>query len=78
MKAEFPLIFSALVRTPKIRDAAQELGMSHVTLMRRLDEFEAKMGSKLFVRHNQGLNLTAAGRRLLAVAGDLDNTLDRF
>jgi DNA-binding transcriptional LysR family regulator len=78
MKAEFPVIFSALARTLNFRDAAQELGMNHVTLMRRLDEFEAKTGTKLFVRHNQGLKMTTAGRRLVAVTSDLDKTMDRF
>ncbi len=47
------------------RRAADVLGLTNTTMMRRLDRLEAELGFSLFVRHQSGLQLTDEGRTLL-------------
>ncbi len=43
------------------RRAADVLGLTNTTMMRRLDRLEAELGFSLFVRHQSGLQLTDEG-----------------
>jgi len=46
------------------RRAAEVLGVTNTTLMRRMDRLEAQLCTKLFVRHQTGLLLSDAGRSI--------------
>ena len=48
------------------RRAAQVLGLTNTTLMRRIDRLEHRLGTKLFVRHQSGLLLNEAGKAILS------------
>jgi DNA-binding transcriptional LysR family regulator len=47
------------------RRAAQLLGVTNTTLMRRMDRLELQLCTKLFVRHQAGLLLSEAGKTIL-------------
>jgi DNA-binding transcriptional LysR family regulator len=47
------------------RRAADVLGLTNTTMMRRLDRLEAELGFALFVRHQSGLQLTDEGGTIL-------------
>lgn len=45
--------------------AGQLLGMTHSTVLRRVNQLEAELGQRLFIRHQRGYRLTEAGHLLL-------------
>lgn len=47
------------------RRAAESLGLTNTTLMRRMDRLEHQLGTKLFVRHQSGLLLSETGKNIL-------------
>ena len=55
----------AVARCGTVSGAAQELGVHHATVIRRIDALEARLGARLFQRHPRGYTLTEAGRLLL-------------
>ena len=55
----------AVARAGQLGRAAERLGVSNVTLSRHLAHLHSRVGSALFVRHSQGLNLTDEGHRLM-------------
>lgn len=59
-------IFLALTRAPSLRAAARALGVDQATVGRRLNALEAGLGTKLFLRAQDGYLLTAAGETALA------------
>lgn len=66
-------IFLALVRHGSVRAAAMKLGVSHSTVARRIDAFEAHLGVRLFERHSTGFAITPAGEDVLANAEGVEN-----
>lgn len=58
-------IFLVCVDHRSFRKAAQVLGMTDTTVMRRIDRLEQALGFALFVRHQAGLQLTDEGRTIL-------------
>jgi LysR family glycine cleavage system transcriptional activator len=58
-----------------MRQAAQELGVTHGAVSRQVKQLEEVLGVDLFNRSHNRLNLTAAGRRLMSTVGD---ALDRI
>lgn len=58
--------FLAVAKTGKLGMAAEQLGVDHSTVFRKLNKLEETLGSKLFQRHKQGYQLTIAGRAMLA------------
>jgi DNA-binding transcriptional LysR family regulator len=58
-------VFGAIVRGTSVRTAAQELGIHHSTVARRLEQLEAHLRVNLFTRTPLGLRITDAGRELL-------------
>jgi DNA-binding transcriptional LysR family regulator len=56
--------FNAVVDTGSYLAAARRLGVSHPTVGRDITALESQLGTRLFVRSDQGLGLTAKGRRL--------------
>ncbi|MFK8251837.1 LysR substrate-binding domain-containing protein [Ancylobacter terrae] len=58
------VVFEAAGRLLNFSAAGRHLGVSQAAVSKQIQEFEANLGIKLFVRSNRGLTLTAAGRRL--------------
>jgi DNA-binding transcriptional LysR family regulator len=65
----------AVARTGSFLAAGRELGCATSTLSRRVARLEAAVGAPLFDRHNDGVRPTETGRRLDAVAEDLEMRL---
>jgi DNA-binding transcriptional LysR family regulator len=52
-------------RHQSFRNAAEALGLTGTTLMRKIDRLEEELGFKLFIRDQSGLSLSDEGRALL-------------
>ncbi|MEO0601492.1 MAG: LysR family transcriptional regulator, partial [Myxococcota bacterium] len=63
----------ALTRAPTLAGAAQQLGVTHTTVGRRLRAIEAMLGVSLFDRTPEGLVPTGAGRDLADVAEQVES-----
>jgi DNA-binding transcriptional LysR family regulator len=67
--------FSAIAVAGSVRGAAEALAVNASTVTRRLDQFEARLGVRLFTRTRTGLQITPAGAEVVAdleeVAADL-------
>ena len=57
--------FLACARYKSFRNAAEELGLTSTTLMRRIDRLEDSIGCRLFLRDQSGLTLSAEGAAML-------------
>jgi DNA-binding transcriptional LysR family regulator len=57
--------FLALARAGSARAAGDALGVSHSTVVRRVDALEARFAAKLFDRHREGYTLTDAGHAMV-------------
>lgn len=60
--------FIVLARSGSLSSAARELGVTHVTVARRISRLESQREVKLFNRRQNGYRLTTAGERLLGDA----------
>ena len=61
------------------RKAADAIGLTSTTTMRRIDRLEGRLGFPLFVRHQAGLQLTDEGREILAHVREMErNSFDVF
>ena len=56
----------AVARARSIRRAADELGVAHTTLVRRIEAAEASLGIVAFIRSVQGYALTEAGQAVVS------------
>lgn len=59
----------AIVECGSMVRAAEDLGLNHSTIFRRLNALEKELGVKLFERSRAGYAATAAGREMAALAG---------
>jgi DNA-binding transcriptional LysR family regulator len=57
--------FLACARYKSFRNAAEELGLTSTTLMRRIDRLEDSIGCRLFLRDQSGLTLSAEGAAMI-------------
>ncbi len=57
--------FLLCTRYQSFRNAAEALGLTGTTLMRKIDRLEEELGCKLFLRDQSGLSLSDEGRALL-------------
>lgn len=64
--------FLACARHRSFRHAADLLGVTSTTLMRRIDRLEDMIGCKLFLRDQSGLTLTEEGHSMLADAIEME------
>ncbi len=72
--------FLAIAETGSLTGAAERLAVNHSTVYRRIGQFEADLDVRLFERHADGYQLTAAGEEMRASAKRVDaefNALDR-
>lgn len=68
-------LFLAVADALSFRQAAQTLHLSQPPLSRAVRELEERLGTRLFDRNTQGVNLTDAGRRLLPYARSIARLL---
>lgn len=68
----------ALGRAGTLAGAAEELGVHHSTVFRRLGRIEKRLGVRLFVRYREGFSLTAAGEEVIATADRLGVEVDEL
>ncbi|WP_456687084.1 helix-turn-helix domain-containing protein, partial [Bradyrhizobium sp. P5_C11_2] len=59
-------LFLACAKYKSFRNAAEELGLTSTTLMRRVDRLEESIGCKLFLRDQSGLTLSDEGIAMIA------------
>ncbi|MBX2804261.1 MAG: LysR family transcriptional regulator [Myxococcales bacterium] len=64
--------FLALARTGSVRAAGSALGVSHSTVLRRVEALEEELGTRLFDRSRGGFALTQAGQDMLPGAERVD------
>lgn len=69
--------FLAVARQGTVSGAARELSVSHSTVLRRIEQFEKILGSKLFKKLQRGYELTAAGEKLFADGQPIGKDIDR-
>src|SRR5689334_15935016 len=73
--ADLPVVL-AVARNGTLRAAARALGVSHSTVLRRLDSVEEVLGAKMFERHPTGrYELTAAGQDTFETAQHLEEVV---
>src|SRR6185312_2359107 len=59
-------LFLACAKYKSFRNAAEELGLTSTTLMRRIDRLEESIDCKLFLRDQSGLTLSDEGAAMIA------------
>lgn len=62
--------FEATGRHCHMRQAAEELGVTHAAISRQIRLLEESLGTRLFDRAHNRLSLTSAGQRLLTAVSD--------
>jgi DNA-binding transcriptional LysR family regulator len=66
----------AVAQSKSIRKAAQNLGVAHTTLARRIEMAELRLGVVAFVRSSNGFVLTEAGQNIVAHAARMAEAAD--
>ncbi|MEJ8567656.1 LysR family transcriptional regulator [Elongatibacter sediminis] len=69
-------VFNAIVGAGSLSGAAEQLGVNHSTVFRRLRRLEQSMGARLFDRLPQGYVLTTAGHTLAEHSGRIGEEID--
>lgn len=64
--------FLAAARGGSVRAAAMRLGVNHSTVLRRIAQFEERLGTQLFERLPSGYRITAAGEEVLEAAEHME------
>lgn len=67
--------FLMVTRAPSIRGAASTLGVSHSTVLRRVDRLEDTLGARLFERVTGGFSLTPAGEDVLRSVKEIEESV---
>lgn len=65
----------AVARRGTVSAAAQDLGVDHATVIRRIDRLEKDLGVALFSRRPTGYELTAPGKQVLALADSVESAI---
>ncbi len=65
--------FLAIARAGRLTAAAQQLGLDHSTLSRRIASLEAALGARLFDRRTVGFVLTQEGEQLIEDAESMES-----
>jgi molybdate transport repressor ModE-like protein len=71
-------IFLAVARQGSLGAAARSLQLSHPTVGRRIRALEHDVGQPLVQRHDNGILLTEAGARVLALAEEMEGAAMAF
>lgn len=67
-----------VARNGTVSKAAQELDVHRATVNRHIDALEAEIGTRLFLRHRRGYELTDTGREFLQIAERSYDMLEDF
>jgi DNA-binding transcriptional LysR family regulator len=67
-------IYLAVARAGTVSAAARALGLGHATVLRRIDQFEKDLGTKLFKRLQSGYQLSTEGKALLEHAERIEES----
>ena len=70
--------FLALARLGTLSRAAKSLGVTHVTVSRRIDRLEALLNETLFNRLQSGYTLTSVGENILPEAEAVEQAFIGF
>lgn len=70
--------FLAVARTGTVLRAAEALGVSRPTVMRRITALEKRLALSLFDRHASGWHLTPAGSKMVATAAQTEVGIQAF
>ncbi|MEH6631068.1 MAG: LysR family transcriptional regulator [Halopseudomonas aestusnigri] len=65
----------AVAKTGSLSAAARQLGISHPTVFRHVNQIEAKLEVKLFERNRDGYSPTPAGEEMVGLAEKFDRDL---
>ncbi|WP_419905396.1 LysR family transcriptional regulator [Kiloniella sp.] len=65
----------AVAQTGSLSAAARQLGISHATVFRHVNQIEVKLEVKLFERNREGYSLTPAGEEITELASKFDRDL---
>src|SRR3954467_7964245 len=74
---DFRLV-KTIAQAKGLAGAAEQLGVNHSTVFRRLGQLEDSLGVKLFERHRTGYALTAAGEEMAVLAERMDEDVANF
>ena len=69
-------VFRLVAEAHSMTAAARTLGESTPTVSRRINDLERELGTKLFQRSKRGVALTAAGKRLMDLVGQMQGLID--
>jgi len=64
--------FLAVARAGSLRAAAERLGVTHSTVLRRIAQLEDHLGAQMFEKLPSGYRLTAAGEEVLELASEME------
>src|SRR3982750_1823439 len=67
-------LFLACAKYKSFRNAAEELGQTSTTLMRRIDRLEESIGCKLFLRDQSGLTLSDEGAAMIVDVTEMERS----
>ena len=70
--------YLAIARSGSVSAAAQELEVSHATVLRRIDQLEISMGAKLFRRLQSGYQLSETGEALYETASNVEAEVQKM
>lgn len=68
-------IVLSVARQGSTTAAADKLGVSHSTIIRRITAFEKQQNTKLFERHSTGYRLTGTGEELVRIAQSIETSM---
>jgi DNA-binding transcriptional LysR family regulator len=68
----------AIAQGRSLASAAEELGVNHSTVFRRLGQIEGRLGSRLFERSRSGYSLTPCGEEMVRLAEQMENEILSF
>jgi molybdenum-dependent DNA-binding transcriptional regulator ModE len=69
--------FLAVARGGSVRAAAEQLGVNHSTVIRRMAQLEERLGADMFEKLPSGYRLTAAGEEVLEFADQMEASSSR-
>jgi molybdate transport repressor ModE-like protein len=64
--------FLAVARGGSVRAAAEDLGVYHSTVLRRIAQLEERLGAQMFEKRPSGYRLTDAGEEVLELANQME------
>jgi DNA-binding transcriptional LysR family regulator len=68
----------AIAQGRSLASAAEDLGVNHSTVFRRLGQIEGRLGSRLFERSRSGYTLTPCGEEMVRLAEQMENDIVSF